>query len=132
MLGILYIPLNFLLTLLSIPLGLLEKLSENDYGGLLLGSTKHESGNYKKLMKSVHNNYGVLTKKGRKGPEELRVHTAKMKNRKKSGCPHEADHIIAASRFGTRSHHGSNVWSDNVENNDIGEVLAIRSEAGDP
>jgi len=65
-------------------LGLLEKLSENDYGGLLLGSTKHESGNYKKLMKSVHNNYGVLTKKGRKGPEELRVHTANMKNRKKA------------------------------------------------
>ena len=35
-------------------------------------------------MKSVHNNYGVLTKKGRKGPEELRVHTANMKNRKKA------------------------------------------------
>ena len=63
---------------------LLQKLSLTDYGGVFVHSKRHEHDNYQKLMKSVRNNYGVLTKKGRMRPKELRAQTAKMKNRKKA------------------------------------------------
>ena len=63
---------------------LLEKLSHNDYGGVLADTTRQEKDNHEKLMKSLRNNYGVLTKKGRMQPAELRAQTAKMKNRRRA------------------------------------------------